>query len=79
MRSAPAPEGPWSQPQLLYKVREMDWDKDYFCYAAKGHPELSKREDELLVSYVCNSYDFWKMAADTRIYRPRFIRVRFRA
>jgi len=29
------------------------------------------------VSYVCNSTDFWKMAADARIYRPKFIRIEF--
>lgn len=78
MRLAPAPEGPWSAPRPLYRTPEMDWDKDYFCYAAKGHPELSRRDDEMIVSYVCNSYDFGKMAGDARIYSPRFLRVRFK-
>lgn len=78
LRFAPAPEGPWSRPYVVYECPEADWDKDYFCYAAKGHSELSRTDDELLISYVCNAHDFWKMAADARIYRPKFIRVRFR-
>ncbi|HBW22042.1 MAG: hypothetical protein A2X28_09480 [Elusimicrobia bacterium GWA2_56_46] len=78
-RFAAAPEGPWSKPRIVYKCPEMDWNSHYFCYAAKGHPELSLHKDELLVSYVCNADDFWKMAADTRIYRPKFIKVKFRS
>ena len=53
-------------------------DEDIFCYAAKGHPELSLTPDELIITYVANSTDFYKMAADARLYRPRFIRVRFK-
>ena len=64
---------------MSYKCPEMDWNSHYFCYAAKGHPELSLHKDELLVSYVCNADDFWKMAADPRIYRPKFIKVKFRS
>jgi len=55
----------------------MTWDSSYFCYAAKAHPELSRQDDELIVSYVCNANDFWKMAADARIYRPKFLRLKF--
>jgi len=77
MRFARSPVGPWSAPVTIYRTPEMGWDKTYFCYAAKAHPELSQRDDELIVSYVCNSDDFWKMAADSRIYFPKFIRVRF--
>jgi hypothetical protein len=76
MRTAERPEGPWSDPEIIYRAPEPSWDKTYFCYAAKGHPELSA-PDELLVSYVCNSTDFAKMAGDARIYKPRFIRLKF--
>jgi hypothetical protein len=76
MRMARRPEGPWSEPRVVFRAPEVNWDRTYFCYAAKGHPELSGRKD-LLVSYICNSTDFWKMASDARIYRPRFIRIRF--
>jgi len=75
LRTSPRPEGPWSAQRVVYRCPDSQLDKDYFCYAAKGHPELSDR-DELLISYVCNSTDFWKMAADTRIYRPKFIRIK---
>lgn len=77
MRFATSPVGPWSAPVTIYRTPEMGWDKTYFCYAAKAHPELSRQDDELIVSYVCNSNDFWKMAADARIYFPKFLRIRF--
>ena len=76
-RFAYHPWGPWSDPVILYQCPEMGWGEDILCYAAKGHPELSMTPDELIVSYVANSTDFYKMAADARLYRPRFIRVRF--
>jgi len=78
MRTASAPVGPWSRPQKVFECPEAGWDKTYFCYAAKGHPEISG-ENELIVTYVCNSMDFWAMAKDARIYRPRFLRIKFDA
>jgi hypothetical protein len=76
LRTADKPEGPWSPQELIYKTPETHWDKENFCYAARGHAELSESND-LLISYVCNSTDFWKMAADARIYKPKFIRIKF--
>jgi len=76
MRLSPTPLGPWSQAYKIYQCPESDWHKTYFCYAAKGHPEISK-QDELIVTYVCNSTDFWQMARDARIYCPRFLRIKF--
>ena len=72
------PWGPWSRMVDLYQCPEMSEGTDIFCYAAKGHPELSNIPGELIVTYVANSTDFYKMAADARLYRPRFIRVSFK-
>ncbi len=75
-RTAPAPWGPWSPPVLLYRCPEVGWDKKIFCYAAKAHASEAAG-DELLVSYVANSFDFWQVARDARLYWPRFVRVRW--
>jgi hypothetical protein len=75
VRTAPQPEGPWSEPKAVYKAPEPERDKSYFAYAAKGHLSLS-RPGELLISYVVNSHDFNKMFNDASIYRPRFITVK---
>jgi hypothetical protein len=74
-RTAPSPEGPWSTSTILYCCPEAGWGKKIFCYGAKAHT-WSAASDELVVSYVANSFDFWQVAADARIYFPRFIRVK---
>jgi hypothetical protein len=73
-RTADRPWGPWSAPAVLYKCPETGRDKNLFCYAAKAHPALSSGQD-LVVSYVVNSFDFWQVARDARLYWPRFVRV----
>ncbi len=77
LRFSKSPIGPWSDPVLVYQCPEVDWSENYFCYAAKAHPHLSQDENQIVISYVCNSLSFGEMAEDTRIYRPRFISVEF--
>jgi len=77
IRLADHPWGPWSDPATIYRCPEAGWDSSYFCYAAKGHPSLSK-PNELIIAYVTNSFDFGKMVSDARIYRPRFLRLTFK-
>jgi hypothetical protein len=77
LRFAPDPGGPWSEPQKVYACPEMDLGADVFCYAAKGHPDLAPSAGEIIVTYVANSLDFDRIAADAELYRPRFLRVRF--
>jgi hypothetical protein len=78
-RMASKPSGPWSEPLLLYRCPEAGWHEDIFCYAAKAHADISLTEDELIITYVANSIDFQKVAQDARLYRPRFLRVRFKS
>jgi len=73
-RTARSPYGPWSARKEVYHVPGIDKEKKHFTYAAKAHPELS-RPDELLVSYVVNSFDFGEGLTNAGIYRPRFIRM----
>jgi hypothetical protein len=73
-RMADHPWGPWSAPVLLYECREMARDNRLFCYGAKAHPALSSGQ-ELIVSYVVNSFDFWQVAREAKLYWPRFVRV----
>ncbi len=75
IRMASRPEGPWSEPKLVYRAPETDRDKTYFAYAAKGHLCCS-RPGEMLISYVVNSHDFGAMAKAASIYRPRFVTVK---
>jgi hypothetical protein len=76
-RTAASPTGPWSDAAVIYRCPEAGWDKRIFCCGAKAHASLAAG-DELIVSYVANSFDFWQVAADARLYFPRFIRVKLR-
>jgi hypothetical protein len=77
-RFASHPWGPWSEPEILYECPEQSWGADVFCYAAKGHPELSAATDEIVVTYIASSRNFDKIANNAALYRPRFLRVKFR-
>lgn len=77
MRLAPKPEGPWGEPIPLYDCPDRDWHKDVYCYAAKAHPELSAKPNELIITYAANSMSFADLFEDARLYWPRFIRVSF--
>lgn len=76
MRLAEHPWGPWSEPTTVFECPEVKWDSSYFTYAGKAHPMLSD-PNELIITYVCNSFDFGKMTSDARIYHPRFVRLQF--
>lgn len=76
IRTAPEPYGPWSKAVTVYTCPEGKIPT-VLCYAAKGHPELSNRND-LLISYATNSTDFEKVLHDSRLYDLRFIRLIFK-
>lgn len=76
IRTAMKPYGPWSKAITVYTCPEGKIPTA-LCYAAKGHPELSNRND-LLISYATNSTDFEKVLNDSRLYDLRFIRLIFK-
>ncbi len=76
-RLADAPQGPWGDPVRFYRCPEAAWDPRIFCYAAKGHQAMAEAADELIVTYTTNSTDFALIESDARLYRPRFLKVRF--
>lgn len=78
VRTAPRPEGTWSQARAVYRVPDVRRDRSYFTYAAKGHVDLGC-QNKLVVTYVVNSNDFGSMVRDAAIYRPRFVRVPLRS
>lgn len=79
LRLAPSPIGPWDKPFEIFECPEMKWPDKVFCYAAKAHPELAAAPDELVISYAANSWDFWNLFKDSRLYWPRFIRLKVSA
>jgi hypothetical protein len=50
------------------------YDPDTYCYAGKEHPEL-EGENELLVTYVCNTLKSQKLVKELGIYFPRIVRM----
>jgi hypothetical protein len=76
LRSAPAPEGPWSTAQKVFRPPESNRGGKVIVYAGKAHPQLgSDAGGGLLATYVANSLDFAELVKDDSLYRPRFVRL----
>lgn len=76
-RFAGAPDGPWSDPVLLYTCPEMKKQKGVFSYAAKAHPHLATG-NELVISYVVNAFELGPVINDAELYWPLFVRVQLK-
>jgi hypothetical protein len=76
-RFATSPEGPWSEPVLLYTCPEMKKDKKVFTYAAKAHAHLAG-ENELVISYAVNSFELAPVMNNADLYWPTFVRVKLK-
>lgn len=76
-RFATAPEGPWSEPLLLYTCPEMKKDKKVFTYAGKAHSHLAG-DNELVISYATNAFDLGPVINNAELYWPTFVRVRLK-
>jgi len=72
-RTAPAPEGPWSEPTTIFRPPEATRD-GAFVYAGKAHPELDGG-GALVVTYVPSGFDGFPAALDGVYYFPFFARV----
>jgi hypothetical protein len=73
LRWAPRPEGPWSEPDIVYRAPEP-----LLVYGARAHPEMSS-DDDLVVTYNTNAPDLETLSRDPSSYSPRFIHVRVAA
>lgn len=70
-RTAPAPEGPWSEPVKLFSATPRHKTRQFF-YAAKAHPHLKGKP----LTFNSNSFSFEELVWDLSIYFPRFLRKR---
>jgi hypothetical protein len=64
LRTAPAPEGPWSGPQTFFRPPESREGGEADVYAGKAHPGLTGAD--IVATYVPSS-----------LYFPRFVRVNY--
>lgn len=71
LRTAVAPEGPWSAPAAVHALRGRP--PGTTLYAGKAHPELLG--SDLVVTQVSIALDRDSTLADDDIYRPRFVRL----
>lgn len=82
VRTAPAPEGPWSPPRPVFRIPELApgaGDPHLGCYAAKEQPQFS-RPGSLTFTYVCNLFAgadadpfavLGRLQRSMDLYRPR--------
>ena len=78
LREAQNFSGPWSTPQVVYHIPEMQpgpsRSKNVFCYAGKEHPELAKR-GEIVFTYACNTFAPPELVTMPDIYHPKVVHV----
>jgi hypothetical protein len=72
-RTAPEPQGPWSDPEVVYRPPECERD-GILVYSAKAHPHIPGRGP--VFTYCTNHFDFATMVHDMDLYFPRFVRPR---
>lgn len=78
LRIAKTPVGPFGPVIPIWDCKEALTGKDYFAYNAKAHPNLSKT-GELLISFNVNSFNYFNdIKSDPNLYRPRFLRLKFK-
>ena len=70
--NAPRPEGPWGNQRTVYCTPETEGDR--WTYNAFAHPQFTEN-DQLLVSYNINSFNFQDLFRNADYYRPYFIRI----
>lgn len=74
LRTAPAPEGPWSEAVSFCRPPES-FEEGAFVYAGKAHPEIAG--GGLAVSYVPSRFDDDPRPTPPEYYFPHFLRVTF--
>lgn len=78
MRIGLSPSGPFGPIIKIWDCSKELEEKTYVVYNAKAHPSLSN-PGELLITYNVNSVEFIKdLNKHPHLYRPRFIRVKFK-
>jgi hypothetical protein len=74
IRTADAPQGPWSERQDVFRPPES-FRPGAFVYQFKGHPELTGAD--LVVTYVPSTFDDVPAEIGDRLYYPYFAKVTF--
>lgn len=74
VRSAPAPEGPWSAPHSFIRPPES-YEEGAFVYAGKAHPELAGAD--AVVTYVPSRLEDDPRPSPDDYYYPHFVKVHF--
>ena len=72
VRTAPAPEGPWTSPCVVFTPLDSE-TPNVIVYAAKAHPELTG--GSFIATYATNSTDSATLVSDMSVYFPRFVRA----
>ena len=72
IRRAPRPEGPWSEPVVIFDPPERQLD-GVIMYAFKAHPHLDG--GGLAATYVVTPTNPDVLLDDETFYYPRFVRI----
>lgn len=73
--SAPHPQGPWSEAKPIFRLPFRNGEHGALGYALRMHPHLPADRDEIVLSYLVNTYTPAALADDLTLYHPRFVSI----
>ncbi len=79
-RLSSSPIGPWSEEKVLLPIKERNKNTNQaiaqpYCYAAKEHPQYKQQDNEIILSYICNSFDLKTILGNEEVYLPKIIKI----
>ncbi len=76
--TAPALEGPWSEPIHIYTCTEGFPRERFLFYALRMHAHLMTSPDEMVLSYIVNARGLTDLMEHTDTYHAHFLRLDLR-
>lgn len=81
VRTSSSLTGPWSAPMDVFTIPEVTpgspgYHQTHLCYQGFEHMAYNPApDDQMAITYACNSFDLNYVASNMNIYFPRFFRI----
>jgi len=67
--------GTWAKDVIYSVPPPYNDDSQFWCYAAKSHPEYVNQTNEIIVTYNINTPTLTSLATNLNVYHPNFVQI----